>query len=238
MLTAMLDSKRRGRRRGISVRDGSVRQARKEPKPPLAQVAGLKVSRTAIHLIETGRCRPSLDTLEQIARQTHKPVEFFLLSPDGAPELTQSRKDLDELERLSATRDFGQLINLGRAHLEKQVGEEATALIRFYLGQAYCRTVRPVEALEHLRLARQAFEQVGDEWMAVEALDWEASALGLMEDPLAIATAGEALSRCRKLDPKPPQVEARILVHLANMHVVAHSWAQAIGYYEAAVEAS
>jgi tetratricopeptide (TPR) repeat protein/DNA-binding XRE family transcriptional regulator len=238
MLTAMLDSKHRGRRKGIPVRDGSVRQARKEANLTLAQVADAKVSRTAIHLIETGRCRPSLDTLELIARQTHKPVEFFLLSPDGAPELTESRKDLDELERLTATRDFEHVIDLGLALLEKQAGEEAGALIRFYLGQAYCRVVRPVDALEHLRLAREAFEQVGDEWMAVEALDWEASALGLMEDPLAIAAAGEALSRCRNLDPKPPQIEARILVHLANMHVVAHSWAQAIGYYEAAVEAS
>jgi tetratricopeptide (TPR) repeat protein/DNA-binding XRE family transcriptional regulator len=238
MLTAMLDSKRRGRRKGVSVRDGSVRQARKEANLTLAQVAGLKVSRTAIHLIETGRCRPSLDTLEQIARQTHKPVEFFLLSPDGSPELIETRKDLDELERLTATRDFDQVIKLGRALLDKQASEEAAALIRFHLGQAYCRVVRPVDAVEHLRLARAAFEQVGDEWMAVEALDWEASALGLMEDPQAFATAGEALTRCRKLDPKPPQTEARILVHLANMHVVAHSWGQAISYYEAAVEAS
>ena len=238
MLTAMLDSKRRGRRKGISVRDGSVRQARKEANLTLAQVAGLKVSRTAIHLIETGRCRPSLDTLEQIARQTRKPVEFFLLSPDGAPELIETRKDLDELERLTATRDFEQVIEVGRAHLAKQSGEEAAALIRFYLGQAYCRLVRPIEAVDHLRLARAAFEQVGDEWMAVEALDWEASALGLMEDPQALAAAGEALARCRNLDPKPPQTEARILVHLANMHVVAHSWGQAVSYYEAAVEAS
>src|ERR1700704_5720556 len=172
MLTAMLDSKRRGRRRGISVRDGSVRQARKEANLPLAQVAGLKVSRTAIHLIETGRCRPSLDTLEQIARQTRKPVEFFLLSPDGTPEMTESRKGLDELERLTATRDFEQVIKLGRSLLQKPAGEEA-AVVRFYLGQAYCRLVRPVDAIAHLRLARTAFEQVGDEWMAVEALDWE-----------------------------------------------------------------
>jgi tetratricopeptide (TPR) repeat protein/DNA-binding XRE family transcriptional regulator len=238
MLTAMLDSKRRGRRKGIPVREGSVRQARKEANLTLAQVAGLAVSRTAIHLIETGRCRPSLDTLEQIARQTRKPVEFFLLSPDGTPEMTESRKGLDELERLTATRDFEQVVKLGRSLLQKQAGEEAAALVRFYLGQAYCRLVRPLDALEHLRLARTAFEQVGDEWMAVEALDWEASALGLMEDPLAVAAAGEALTRCRNLDPKPPQTEARILVHLANMHIVAHSWAHAISYYEAAVEAS
>ena len=238
MLTAMLDSKYRGRRKGVPVREGSVRQARKEANLTLAQVAGLVVSRTAIHLIETGRCRPSLETLEQIARQTRKPVEFFLLSPDDAPELTERRRELGELERLTFIRDFQKVIDLGLALLEKQWGDEDSALIRFYLGQAYCRLVRPTEALQHLPLARDVFERVGDEWMAVDALDWEASALGLIEDPRAILLAGEALARCRRLDPKPPQTEARILGHIANMYVVAHAWAHAIGYYEAAVEAA
>jgi tetratricopeptide (TPR) repeat protein len=238
MLTAMLDSKYRGRRKGIDVREGSVRQARKEANLSLAQVAGLKVSRTAIHLIETGRCRPSIETLELIARQTRKPVEFFLLSPNDAPELTERREELDELERLTLMREFQTVIDTGEVLLEKQWGEEDTALIRFYLGQAYCRLVRPTEALQHLPLAREAFERVGDEWMAVEGLDWESTALGFMEDPRAILLAGEALVRCRRLDPKPPQTEARILGHIANMYVVAHAWAEAVRYYEAAVEAA
>jgi tetratricopeptide (TPR) repeat protein len=238
MLTAMLDSKHRGRRKGIPVREGSVRQARKEAQLTLAQVAGQLVSRTAIHLIETGRSRPSLDTLEQIARQTRKPVEFFLLNPDGAPELTERRRDLSELERLTLLRDFNQVIDLGLVLLKRQWIDEDGALIRFYLGQAYCRLVRPSEALEHLPEARAAFELFGDEWMAVDALDWESSAMGLMEDPRALSLAGEALFRCRRLDPKPPQTEARILGHIANMHVVAHSWGEAIRYYEAAVEAA
>jgi tetratricopeptide (TPR) repeat protein len=238
MLTAMLDSKYRGRRKGISVRAGSVRQARKEANLSLAQVADQKLSRTAIHLIETGRSRPSLETLEQIARQTHKPVEFFLLSPDGAPELTERRRDLGELERLTLIRDFQKVIDTGLALLERQKGDEDNASIRFYLGQAYCRLVRPTEALQLLPVARETFERVGDEWMAVEALDWEATALGFMEDPRAILLAGEALARCRSLDPKPPQTEARILGHIANMYVVAHAWGQAVRYYEAAVEAA
>jgi tetratricopeptide (TPR) repeat protein len=40
------------------------------------------------------------------------------------------------------------------------------------------------------------------------------------------------------LDPKTPQVEARILGHIAGMHVVSQSWLLAIRYYEAAVEAA
>jgi tetratricopeptide (TPR) repeat protein len=238
MLTAMLDSKYRGRRKGIPIREGSVREARKEAKLTLAQVAGLKVSRTAIHLIETGRCRPSIETLEQIARQTRKPVEFFLLSPSDAPELTERRRELDELERLTLLREFRAVIDFGAILLEKHWGEEDTALVRFYLGQAYCRLVRPAEALQHLPLAREAFERLGDEWMAVDALDWESTALGYMEDPRAIHLAGEALVRCRRLDPRPPQTETRILGHIANMYVVAHAWAEAVRYYEAAVEAA
>jgi tetratricopeptide (TPR) repeat protein len=236
MLTAMLDGKHRGRRKGVEVREGSVREARQEAHLSLAQVAGQTISRTAIHLIETGRSRPSLETLELISRKTRKPVEFFLLSRDGAPELTERRRDLDELERLTAIRDFQKVTDFAPALLDRNWGDEDTALIHFYLGQAYCRLVRPTEALEHLPIARQAFERVGDEWMAVDALDWEASALGLMEDPRAIALAGEALVRCRRLDPKPPQTEARILGHIANMYVVAHAWAEAVRYYEDAVE--
>lgn len=237
MLTAMLDGKHRGRRKGVEVREGSVRQARQEANLSLAQVAGDAISRTAIHLIETGRSRPSLETLELIARKTRKPVDFFLLRPDGAPELTERKRELDELERLIAMRDFQTVLALAPSLLANQRSNEDNALVHFYVGQAYCRLVRPAEAIEHLRLARRAFEN-DDEWLAVEAMDWEASALGLMEDPTAIALTAEALVRCRRLDPKPPQTEARILGHLASMYVVAHAWGEAVQYYEAALEAA
>lgn len=238
MLTAMLGSKHRGRRKGIAVRQGSVFQARKEAQLTLAEVAGGMVSRTAIHLIETGRTRPSLETLTQIARQTHKPIEYFLLTPDSLPEYTERQNEVRELERLTAVRDFQRVIGAGHALLEKRCDAELTALAHFHVGQAYCRLVRPTEALEHLPLARSKFEQLGDEWMAVEALDWEAAALGLLEDSEALTRAAEALERCRKLDPKPPQTESRILSHIAGMHVVAHSWTQAVHYYQAAVNAA
>lgn len=59
-----------------------------------------------------------------------------------------------------------------------------------------------------------------------------------MEDSDALTRATEALERCRKLDPKPPQTESRILSHIAGMYVVAHSWAQAVRHYQAAVDAA
>jgi tetratricopeptide (TPR) repeat protein len=238
MLTAMLDSRYKGRRKGIAIREGSVRQARLEAKLSLAQVATDRVSRTAIHLIEKDRVKPSLETLQLIARQTRKPIEYFLLDPRAQPELTDSQKQLRELERLTLVREFGAVITLGLALLEKRWSDENEGLVRFYLGQAYCRVVEPEEALVHLPLARAQFERQEDEWLAVDALDWEASAWGLLDDPRSIALADEALERCRRLDPRPPQIEARILGHIAGMFVHAESWAQAIRHYEAAVEAA
>jgi tetratricopeptide (TPR) repeat protein len=238
MLTAMLGSRYKGRRKGVAVREGSVRQARLEARLSLAQVAADQLSRTAIHLIENDRVKPSLETLRLIARKTQKPLEFFLLDPDGQPELTEPQRELRELERLTLVRDFDAVVNLGSALLEKQWSHDDAALVHFHLGQAYCRLVQPKEALIHLPLARARFERLEDEWLAVDTLDWEASALGLLEDPRSMTVASEALERCRKLNPRPPQLEARILGHIAGMFVVAESWTLAIAHYEAAVEAA
>jgi tetratricopeptide (TPR) repeat protein len=238
MLTAMLDRKYRGRRKGIPIRAGSVRQARMEAKLSLAQVAANQVSRTAVHHIENDRVKPSLETLQLIARQTRKPIEYFLLAPHGQPELTEPHQELVQLEHLIATRDFQAVVRLGLTLLNRGWSDDGVALVQFYLGQAYCRLVQPNEALMNLPTARAQFERYGLEWLAVDALDWEASARGLLEDPMAIALANEALERCRRLEPRQNQMEARILGHLAGMYVVAESWALAISYYEAAVEAA
>jgi tetratricopeptide (TPR) repeat protein/transcriptional regulator with XRE-family HTH domain len=232
----MLGSRYRGRRKGVAVRAGSVEQARREAKLTLAQVAAGQLTRTAIHLIEKGRTRPSMETLQQIARQTRKPIEFFLI-PDS-PAYTERQEQLRELQRLTAVRELQKVIDIGTSLLEQKWGGEDAAMIHFSMGQAYCRLVRPTEAIPHLKLARAEFERVGDELMAVEGLDWESSALSLVEDPEALPLASQALERCRRLDPKAPQVEARILGHIAGMHVVSQSWLLAIRYYEAAVEAA
>ena len=204
----------------------------------LAQVAANQVSRTAIHHIENGRVKPSLETLQLIARQTRKPIEYFLLAPHGQPELTEPHQELVQLEHLIATRDFQGVVRLGLTLFNRGWSEDGVALVQFYVGQAYCRLVQPHEALMHLPVARAQFEHYGLEWLAVDALDWEASARGLLEDPMAVGLANQALERCRKLEPRHQQMEARILGHLAGMYVVAEAWPLAITYYEAAVEAA
>jgi tetratricopeptide (TPR) repeat protein len=148
------------------------------------------------------------------------------------------KDELLKLVALTAARDFGAVLKFGAPLLMKPWSAQDLALVRFYIGQAHCRLVEPREALECLPAARRQFEVQKDERLAVEALDWEASAWGLLEDPRAMDMENEALERCRMLDPRQRQLEARILGHLANMFVVARSWSLAIAYYEAAISAA
>ena len=233
----MLGTRYRGRRKGVEIRSGSVEQARREARLTLAQVAAGKLTRTAIHLIEKGRTRPSMETLQLIARQTRKPIDFFL-TPESSSVLGERQAQIRELERLTAVRQLEGVIEMGTSLLDQKWSAEDAAIIHFSIGQACCRLVQPNGALQHLRGAREQFERSGDEWMAIEALDWESSALGLLDDPDALPLAHQALERCRQLEPKATQMEARILGHIAGMYVVAHSWVPAIRYYEAAAAAA
>ena len=92
----MVGTKRRGRRKGVVVREGSVAEARREAGLTLAQVAKGKVSRTAIHLIEKGMARPSMETLKHIAHKTGKPISFFLRGPEETSALCADLKDLQK----------------------------------------------------------------------------------------------------------------------------------------------
>src|SRR6266536_1857850 len=76
-------NRRRGRRRGVEIRPGSVKQARQESGLSLGQVARSDLSRTAIYFVETGKAKPSIETLRLIAERTNKPLEFFLGEAGG-----------------------------------------------------------------------------------------------------------------------------------------------------------
>src|SRR5260370_33255804 len=147
----------------------------------------------------------------------------------------ETQQDRLGLDALTAARDFRAVIERGRRLLMKPWSAADVALVRFYMGQAHCRLVDPDEPLAYLPSAREQFERQQDERLAVEALDWEASAWGLLEDPRALGLEDEALERCRKLEPRQQQLEARILGHLASMFALTRSWSLAISYYEAAV---
>ena len=133
----MLDRKYRGRRKGVDVREGAVRQARKQAGLSLAQVAAGEVSRTAILYIENGRTKPSMETLRLISRQTRFPVNYFLVNPENGARFAELPDELLQLERLTATRDFEAVIELAQQLMNKPSSADDAALVSFYLGQAY-----------------------------------------------------------------------------------------------------
>jgi transcriptional regulator with XRE-family HTH domain len=70
-------AKAAGRGRGIEVIPERIRLARREAGLSLAQLAAGAVTPVAIHLIETGKSRPSPATLAHIAGRTGKTMRYF-----------------------------------------------------------------------------------------------------------------------------------------------------------------
>src|SRR5579859_2563333 len=117
MAAEKVSSGRRGRRRGVEIRPGSAKQARLEAGLSLGQVAGDQISRTAIYFVETGKAKPSMETLRLIAERTGRPLEFFLVGPvtGGSPLYTGTA----ELERLTAIGALDKVVATGQGLLEQ-----------------------------------------------------------------------------------------------------------------------
>jgi tetratricopeptide (TPR) repeat protein len=219
------------------VRPGSIKRARGEAGLSLAQVASGEVSRTAVHLAETGKTRPTLPTIQLIATRTGKPLEYFLESLGVAGLPSQAgRIDLDKLRELAVAERFVELLEA--AEHEKSAAEEALdcAWAGFYMAQAYIRLGNPHPALAELEMARSAFDAAGDKWMVVDCTDWISGALHLLEDRSALSLAESNLAACRGLRPTNRTLEARILGRLGSIHVAQHNWSKAVDCYTQAID--
>jgi tetratricopeptide (TPR) repeat protein len=227
----MLGSSRSIRRKpkGITIRPEAVRQARMEKGLSLSELAGGEITRAAIHQVETGKMRPSMRTLELIARRTGRPVSYFMVGQEGSEEQQASR---DELSRLVDSGEYREAVTLGTRILagDPQPGIEAD--VQFCVGRALVRTGDGTRALPHLTRAHQLFERLGDAWMIAHVLDQEAVALFLLEDPRTLPAALEALERCEQLDPPAPALQASILNSLGNIHLRGHDWRNAARFFE------
>jgi len=220
---------------GLNVKPGSIKQARAEAGLTLAQVAAGRLSRTAVHLAESGKTRPTLPTIELIAARTGKPVEYFLVPSEiGEPKAAVS--PMDRLRELAAAEQFRELLD--EALRAKQVARTQLDMAwgGYYAALARIRLADPHPALAELRELRPVFEAAGDRWMVVECLDWESAALYLLEDGAALGVARQALALSRQLQPGHRAVEARILGRLGAIHVANHDWAAAIDFYQEAIE--
>ena len=234
MVVNSLSTGKRRRLPGLSVRPGSIRQARQEAGLSLAQVASGEVSRTAIYLAETGKTKPTLPTVQLIATRTGKPVEYFLEGDDLAA--VASRPDLDRFRELAVREQYDEML----AEAEKALAAVAVPIDRawagFYYAMAQLHRANPYLAFPELTRARAAFESSGDHWMVVECMDLEAVGLHLLDDRRALQVAEAALDACRRLRPANPTLEARILGRLGSIHVAQHRWPQAVEFYSLAVE--
>ena len=218
---------------GVNLRAGSVKQARREAGLSLAQVGKGHVTAPAIFLIETGRTRPSLPTLEHIARRTGKPIEFFLADPTGVTNETQD--GLLELESLLAHMRYADAIEYGEKLLS--LGSSAYRLgpIRFHIARAYLQLGKPEPAADLLLQAQAHFESVGDTLMLAEVLGSQASLLYLTEQPGGVAIAERALELVRTLNPVPQTTESRLLSVLAMAQLSDGEWEAAMMNFREAI---
>lgn len=220
--------------KGIAIRPDAVRQARLEKGLSLAEVAGSEITRAAVHLVESGKMRPSMRTLQLIAQRTGRPVSYFIAGEEGSAEHRAAR---DELSHLVDTGDFSTVIELGMQLLSEELEPGIEADIRYSVGRAYVRTVDAERALVQLTRARELFERLGDVWMVVHVMEQEAVAMFLVEDPRTLSRTLDALERCERLDPAAPTLRASILNVLGNIHMRSRDWTNAARFFEMGLEA-
>ena len=228
-------SGRRGRRRGVEIKPGTVKQARADAGLSLAQVAGSEISRTAIYFVETGKAKPSMETLKLIAERTGRPLDYFL----GRPSTTEARSTATTaaLERLIATGDQEGALAAAEALLSAEHDPEVVARIKYQMATAHLRLAHWVPARRLASIARAYFEQSGDMLMTAECLGSEASAAYMMQDPGALALAEGALATCRSIHPVPTMTESRLLGVLGGVHTANHRWEAAIKAFEQSIAA-
>ncbi len=120
------------RQPGVDVVPDRVREARTAAGLSLQDVAAGFVTRAAIHLVESGRSRPSMALLHHIAARTGKPVEWFLA--EGAP-LPPPARSADPVERVreDITQLLLDLVDVQNALEMSVIEREAVEALRSHL---------------------------------------------------------------------------------------------------------
>ena len=219
----------------MDINPEALRRARVAAGLSLAQVGGVELTRQAVHLIETGKVRPSMRSLRILARRLQVPVAALLAPGSGGPPLPEG--SIAELDHLCRGHEYEQVLVRGRALLDWGQPPEVAADVHYFMGQAFCLLMRPEEAMTHLQQARVMFDSLDDDQGRVaETLELEALALQLSEDPRALRVAEEALRRYRAVDGRRPEVESRLLQRLGNILIGHLDHAAAKACYEEAIQ--
>jgi tetratricopeptide (TPR) repeat protein len=200
----------------------------------LAQVGGMELTRQAVHLIETGKVRPSMRSLRVLANRLGVPVTSLL-----APTTSRVPFDQDsvtELARLCRDHQYEQVLARGGEILEWSRAPDLIACAHHFIGEALCRMDRPREALEHLLPARELFEALEDDQDRIaETMELEAQALASLEESRALGVAEDALRRYRAGDRRRPEVESRLLQRIATILAARLEFERAQAYYDEAL---
>ena len=195
----------------------------------LGQVAQTDISRTAIYFVETGKAKPSMETLQLIATRTKKPIDFFIGEAGASDETAMA-----EVERLVSIGDNAAAVDAGMALVARSADRRVVANVRIFLAMALVRLGQGLQARSQAAAARSYFEEAGDVLMGAEALSWEAAGARMMDDAVCVELATEALKRCRSVEPVPAMTEAKLLAILGHMLVARHEFTKAIEVYEEA----
>ena len=221
---------------GLDLIEGAVKRARSEAGLSLGGLAGGDISRTALHLIETGKSRPTLTTLSLIARRTGKPLDYFLQPGQEAvlKEIAAARVAfaLDQVEATILHGDLEAAASALDALPLEDTPRPEQPRHRLLQAKLLVHLGRPLEGEPAARAAVAAAESMGDTVRAAEALDLLAAAQQGLEDPASVETARRALEVCRRLDPVPAPLEARILARLGAIYDARHQWREAALHYE------
>jgi tetratricopeptide (TPR) repeat protein len=210
----------------VAVNAHALKRARLDAHLSLADVAGESMTKQAVHLFETGRARPTLDKLRLIVERLGNITMETALATASELDLAEldERQRFDELSALA--------IQLMR---DLNSTKRTRAIATYYAGKAVLNQT-PDRALVLLRRARRLLLRVTEPLLAAEAMDWEAAALYLMQDPSAVEVGCQALERYRALPDREGHVEARMLEHLGTYRLQRGEHADAMERYREAIE--
>jgi tetratricopeptide (TPR) repeat protein len=227
----------RGRAPGIDINPAALRQARLDAGLSLAQTAGPGLTRQAVHLFETGKSRPSMESLELIADNLDMPIGLLLSRLQaGRSHATDPR--LAGLERLAGLREYRRVVERAQQVLAEGGTPPVLAVAHRHLGQALSYLNRPGEALQHLDEARRLYEALGDGEGVAETMQLQALALCVREDPRALRIGEDALARLRTVEPRNPETEARLLARVGTILYGRRSYRLALARYDEALQVS
>ena len=214
----------------MAIDPAALRKARIDAGLTLAEAAGETMTKQALHLCETGRNRPTRENLLAVVRRLGVPVRRVLAHDDDSlvDELLEAarRERSDELQR-----------RCSRILRDRNVHGRTRAIAHLFLGRAL-HEVAPAQALRELRTAYRGLKAHDLPAMAAEALEWQACALYLTQDPRAVEVGAEALARYRVAADRTSAVEARMLEHLGTFLLQANRCDEAIARYREALTVS